>query len=287
MSGCFSSRWRICDCVIRGRPHEPSLEFKMSRILGYITPVRAFSSAGEISMQAASGRVAEALAKHFEKVCVCARVVQGPPPAPFDVPLNATNLELIAQPFWGTSAGSLIHLFGIARAYMRTCQEADVLFIRGSALTRRCCIFAPRYFANRFVIGSSVIPSRCCERTKGRGAWWIRLPCSTRYRTGSSRGWGVGHQRRIDLQRPRVPAPTHLHEQSKSFRARFGTVSFFLAPIPARAQSCESFLLVSFVRRRESSTCWTLSRSSRRMCRGSWRLSGRANSPTTARNWMR
>ena len=26
-------------------------------------------------MQAASGRVAEALAKHFEKVCVCTRVV--------------------------------------------------------------------------------------------------------------------------------------------------------------------------------------------------------------------
>jgi glycosyltransferase involved in cell wall biosynthesis len=131
MSGCFSSRWRICDGDIRDLPHEPSLEFKMRGILGYVTPVRAFSSAGEIYMQAASGRVAEALAKHFEKVCVCTRVVQGPPPAPFDAPLSAPNLELIAQPFWGTTAGSLIHLFGIARAYMRTCRWADVLFVRG------------------------------------------------------------------------------------------------------------------------------------------------------------
>jgi glycosyltransferase involved in cell wall biosynthesis len=103
----------------------------MNRILGYFTPVRAFTSAREIYMQAASGRVAEALAKHYETVCVCARVVHGAPPAPFDAALNAPNLELIAQPFWGTTAGSLIHLIGIARAYMRTCRRADVLFVRG------------------------------------------------------------------------------------------------------------------------------------------------------------
>jgi len=82
-------------------------------------------------MQAASGRVAEALAKHYEKVCVCARVVHGAPPAPFDLPLNAPSLELLALPFRSTTAGSLIHLFGIARAYMRTCRRADVLFVRG------------------------------------------------------------------------------------------------------------------------------------------------------------
>src|ERR1700692_3291966 len=81
----------------------------MNRTLGYITPVRAFSSAGEIYMQAASGRVAEALAKHYEKVCVCARVVQHPPAAPFDFPLDARNLELVAQPFWSTTARSALH----------------------------------------------------------------------------------------------------------------------------------------------------------------------------------
>src|SRR5580704_6001120 len=103
----------------------------MIRTLGYVTPVRAFSSAGEIYMQAASGRVAEALARHYEKVLVCARVVQGAPAAPFDCPLNAPNLELIEQPFWSTTAGSLLHFFGIARAYLRTCRQADVLFVRG------------------------------------------------------------------------------------------------------------------------------------------------------------
>ena len=82
-------------------------------------------------MQAASGRVAEALAKHFDCVCMCARVVHGAPPAPFDAPLNAPNLELVAQPLWGRTAGSLPHFFGIARAYLRTCRRADVLFVRG------------------------------------------------------------------------------------------------------------------------------------------------------------
>jgi hypothetical protein len=42
----------------------------MSRTLGYVTPVRAYTYAGAIYMQAASGRVAEALAKRYEKVCL-------------------------------------------------------------------------------------------------------------------------------------------------------------------------------------------------------------------------
>jgi glycosyltransferase involved in cell wall biosynthesis len=103
----------------------------MSVIIGYVTPVRAYCDAGEIYMQAASGRVAEALARHYEKICVCARVVQGSPLAPFDPPLDAPNLELVAQPFWGTTAGSLLHFFGIARAYLRTFRRADVVFVRG------------------------------------------------------------------------------------------------------------------------------------------------------------
>jgi glycosyltransferase involved in cell wall biosynthesis len=105
----------------------------MSRILGYITPVRAFSNAGEISMQSASGRVLEALAKHFHRVCMCARVIDGPPPAPFDAPLEVPNLELVPQPLWGTTLESLPHLLGIARAYWKTCLRADVLFVRGGS----------------------------------------------------------------------------------------------------------------------------------------------------------
>jgi glycosyltransferase involved in cell wall biosynthesis len=103
----------------------------MNGILGYVTPVRAFSSAGKVYMQAASGRVAQALARHYEKVCVCARVVRDAPPPPFDAHLNAENLELVAQPYWTTSADSLLHFFGIARAYIETCRKADALFLRG------------------------------------------------------------------------------------------------------------------------------------------------------------
>jgi len=58
-------------------------------------------------------------------------VVQGTPPAPFDLPLNAPNLELVEQPYWSSTAGSLFHFFGIACAYFRTCRRADVLFVRG------------------------------------------------------------------------------------------------------------------------------------------------------------
>jgi len=82
-------------------------------------------------MQSASGKVAEALARHFDKVYMCAPVVREGPRQAFDEPLDATKLELIAQPFWTTTADSLSHLFGIASAYARTCRQADVLFVRG------------------------------------------------------------------------------------------------------------------------------------------------------------
>lgn len=103
----------------------------MTRMLGYVTPVRAYCSAGEIYMQAASGKVADALACRYDKVYMCSRVVHGPPDSPAELPLEAANIELIPQPFWRTSAGSLPHFFGIARAYVRTCRAADVLFVRG------------------------------------------------------------------------------------------------------------------------------------------------------------
>jgi glycosyltransferase involved in cell wall biosynthesis len=103
----------------------------MNQTIGYVTPVRAFLSASEIYMQAASGRVADALAKHYKKVYICTRVVYGPPPVPADLPLAAPNLELIAQPIWNSTAGSLPHFVGIVRAYVRTCRRADVLFVRG------------------------------------------------------------------------------------------------------------------------------------------------------------
>jgi glycosyltransferase involved in cell wall biosynthesis len=103
----------------------------MNQTIGYITPVRAYSGADEIYMQAASGRVAEALASHFDKVCLCASVAYESPPAPFDAALAAPNVELVAQPPWRTTAESLVHFWGIARAYVQTCRRSDVLFVRG------------------------------------------------------------------------------------------------------------------------------------------------------------
>ena len=103
----------------------------MNPVLGYVTPVRAFVSAGKTYMQSASGRVAEELARHYESVLVCARVIHGPPPAPFDPPLRASNFELIEQPYWKSTAESLLHFWGITRAYIKICRRADVLFVRG------------------------------------------------------------------------------------------------------------------------------------------------------------
>jgi len=141
----------------------------MNRILGYVTPVTAFSGAVEIYMQAASGRVAEALAEHYEKVVVCAKVVQGAPPAPSDFPLNAPNLELVAQPFYGTTIGSLPHFFGIARAYSKTCRRADVLFVRGM-----CPYTAVLYF--------------CAAISRKPICHWIVGDPVTLLRTGNRRG---------------------------------------------------------------------------------------------------
>lgn len=103
----------------------------MSGTLGYITPVRAYLAAGSIYMQSASGRVAEALSSHFERVLLCANVVHEAPPAPFDAPLNVPNLELIPQPPWRTTAEALTRFFGIARTYVQTCRRSDALFVRG------------------------------------------------------------------------------------------------------------------------------------------------------------
>lgn len=82
-------------------------------------------------MQAVSGRLAEELARHCQRVVVCARVVRGAPPAPFDAPLDAANLEIVEQPYWNKTAESLPHLFGFFRSYAETCRRVDALVVRG------------------------------------------------------------------------------------------------------------------------------------------------------------
>jgi glycosyltransferase involved in cell wall biosynthesis len=139
----------------------------MNRVLGYVTPVRAYVNAGEIYMQVASGRVADALAAHYEKLLICTRVVYGPPPAPSDLPLEAPNLELIAQPYWGTSLGSLPHFFGIFRAYLRTCRESDMVFVRGMCPyigVLYLCAFAFQRPVCHWIVGNPVALLRTSTR---------------------------------------------------------------------------------------------------------------------------
>ncbi len=142
----------------------------MPTVLGYVTPVRAYVNAGEIFMQAASGRVADSLATHFEKLLICTRVVYGPPPAPTDSPLEAPNLELIPQPFWGTTLGSLPHFFGIFRAYMRTCRKSDLVFVRGMCpyiAVLYLCAFAFQRSVCHWIVGNPVALLRTSTR-RGR-----------------------------------------------------------------------------------------------------------------------
>lgn len=139
----------------------------MNRVLGYVTPVRAYVNAGGTYMQAASGRVADALAGHYEKLLICARVVYGPPPAPSDLPLESPNLELVPQPYWGTSLGALPHFFAIFRAYLRTCRESDMIFVRGMCPyigALYLCAFALQRPVCHWVVGNPVALLRTSTR---------------------------------------------------------------------------------------------------------------------------
>jgi|SRR5579872_355275 len=139
----------------------------MNQVLGYVTPVRAYDHGGEIYMQAASGRVADALAAHYEKLLICTRVVYCPPPSPADLPLDATNIELIPQPYWRTSLGSLPHYFAIVRAYLRTCREADIIFIRGMCPyigALYLCAFVFQRPVCHWIVGNPVALLRASKR---------------------------------------------------------------------------------------------------------------------------
>lgn len=149
----------------------------MAKTLGYFTPVRAYSSDGEIYMQSASGRAAEGLADRFEKVYMCARVVHGKPPEPFDAPLCAPNLELIEQPYWNSTAESLLHFCGITRAYFRTCARADALFVRGMCPYIGVLYLCAWMFQKpicHWIVGDSVGLLRSGAR-KGRAADFLAL----------------------------------------------------------------------------------------------------------------
>lgn len=100
-------------------------------VLGFVSPMRAYAHEGRVYTHVASGRVAERLAAHYDRVLLCTRVVHAAPPSSRDPVLEAPNVELRDQPFWEHTLGSLRHVLGISRAYYATCRDADRLFIRG------------------------------------------------------------------------------------------------------------------------------------------------------------
>lgn len=131
----------------------------MNRTIGYITPVRAYFCERGIYMQAASGRVAEALARHYETVYVCARVSRQEPPLPFDLPLDGSHLAFIEQPLWSTTTDSLLHPLAIARAYIQTCRRADALFVRGMCPYTVMLYLCARFFRKpicHWIVGDPV-----------------------------------------------------------------------------------------------------------------------------------
>jgi glycosyltransferase involved in cell wall biosynthesis len=101
------------------------------KVLGFVSPMRAYTHEGRVYTHVASGRVVDGLAVHYDKVLLCTRVVRGAPPSSSDLPLDAHNVELRDQPFWANTIGSIPHVVGISRAYYGTCRDADLIFVRG------------------------------------------------------------------------------------------------------------------------------------------------------------
>jgi glycosyltransferase involved in cell wall biosynthesis len=198
-----------------------------------VTPVRAYRDGGEIYMQASSGKVADALAVQYDKLYMCCRVTHGSPESPAELPLEAANIELIPQPFWRTSAGSLPHFFGITGAYIRTCRRSDVLFVRGMCpyigVLYLCALLFRRPICH-WIIGDPVSLLRTSTR-KGplldMFAWLYALQDRAVSRLGRwiTRGAFIcnGHELARAYASPRTIATVSSTVQESDFSPRFDT----------------------------------------------------------------
>jgi glycosyltransferase involved in cell wall biosynthesis len=99
--------------------------------LGFVTYRRSYRHEGRIYVHVSTGRVADALARKYERVILCAPTQDGPPPETTDPPLAESNIELLPQPFYTSSVQALKHPVGLVRAFWQTCRQADVVFARG------------------------------------------------------------------------------------------------------------------------------------------------------------
>lgn len=102
-----------------------------SRTLGIIAGTTVTRAAGRLRMHLQFGRVVDELAGHFARTVLCAPVSTTDSVTASEYTLRTPGIELIPQPFHTSMLGAHRHVPGIARAYARTCREADVLFVRG------------------------------------------------------------------------------------------------------------------------------------------------------------
>ncbi len=102
-----------------------------ARTLGIVAEMYGARHASALYLHTSFGCVVDRLAASFSRVLLCLPVAEGPPDESRDYVLNAGNIELIPQPFYGTSLAALRHPRGILHAYARVCRDADAIFVRG------------------------------------------------------------------------------------------------------------------------------------------------------------
>ena len=101
------------------------------RVLGIVTAMNASRLGGKIYVHRSFGRVVDHLARAYDKTYLSVPVRTTGADASRDHCLQVNNLEMIAQPFYTDSLGSLKHVVGIVRAYIRICRRVESLFVRG------------------------------------------------------------------------------------------------------------------------------------------------------------
>lgn len=86
---------------------------------------------GRIYAHHSFGRVVDGLAASFPRVVLCVPVSEGGQDPSRDYALRATNVDLVPQPYYSSTLQGLKRGMGVAAAYQRFFQSADVVFVRG------------------------------------------------------------------------------------------------------------------------------------------------------------
>jgi len=101
------------------------------KILGIVSAMHATRQGEGVCIHLSFGRVIDQLAKSHDKTYLSVPIKTAGADASRDHRIKVDNLEVIAQPPYSSSLGSLKHVVGIVRAYFRICRRVHFLFIRG------------------------------------------------------------------------------------------------------------------------------------------------------------